>query len=352
LWSDKTTIDCFEIDINTGEKLSPQKTIWEGFSQAIPEGPHIYKKDSWYYLLAAEGGTSKDHIITMARSASIWGPYQTFDGNPILEACKESDDVQHTGHGDLFQDQEGRWWLVCLGVRKTQGRYILGRETFLSSVQWAKDEWPILQPVKLNPTIGLEESSEIQLLRSVSPSPLIELVHIRDTDYEMYDISSDTHHITLISSVIDLSGSKGPVAFVGKRQRSLEGVASVSLIQPAHDNDTKAGLAYYKDEHRYIRIFYDSKSSEIVSEMVNRAKSLSSRSSVDYKEAGDVVFRIRYTALSLEFSYSSNGSDWTVTESFDTAIMTDYDFTGPVIGVFATAEKDPTKVRFRGLEIL
>ncbi|MBE6855403.1 MAG: glycoside hydrolase family 43 protein [Ruminococcus sp.] len=46
-----------EIDIVTGEKLTPSQCIWQGSGGRYLEGPHLYKINGRYLLLAAEGGT-------------------------------------------------------------------------------------------------------------------------------------------------------------------------------------------------------------------------------------------------------------------------------------------------------
>jgi len=81
-----TRIHLFEIDLRTGEKLSEEKEIWKGTGGEYPEGPHLYKKDEWYYVVISEGGTFEGHMITVARSRDIWGPYEAFERNPILTA--------------------------------------------------------------------------------------------------------------------------------------------------------------------------------------------------------------------------------------------------------------------------
>lgn len=68
----------------TGEQLSESKRIWNGTGGRHPEGPHIYKKDGWYYLLISEGGTEYGHKVTIARSRDIDGPYESNPANPIL----------------------------------------------------------------------------------------------------------------------------------------------------------------------------------------------------------------------------------------------------------------------------
>ena len=82
-------INLCEIDPMTGKQLTPSKKIWNGTGGRYPEGPHIYKKDGWYYLLISEGGTEVAHSITIARSRYIDGPYVGNPANPILtHACQ------------------------------------------------------------------------------------------------------------------------------------------------------------------------------------------------------------------------------------------------------------------------
>ena len=64
-----------EIDIETGKKLTPSKSIWQGSGGRFLESPHMYHLDGGYYLMAAEGGTEYGHMITYARSDSPWGPF-------------------------------------------------------------------------------------------------------------------------------------------------------------------------------------------------------------------------------------------------------------------------------------
>lgn len=109
VWDPQCTIRGFEIDLRTGTPLSEIREIWNGaMGKGDAEGPHVYKKDGFYYVLAAEAGTFEQHAITMARSRHIWGPYENAPSNPILTANRTSGVVQHTGHGDLFQGKDGQ----------------------------------------------------------------------------------------------------------------------------------------------------------------------------------------------------------------------------------------------------
>ena len=133
------------INPDTGEILSEGKVVWEGTGGCCPEGPHLYKKDGWYYLMIAEGGTEYGHMETIARSRTIEGPYEAYAGNPILSNRSLGAGIMGTGHADLVDDIHGNWWGVCLGIRPIcyPPKYNLGRETFLFPVEWEKDGWPV-----------------------------------------------------------------------------------------------------------------------------------------------------------------------------------------------------------------
>ena len=94
------------------------KEIYAGSGISIPEGPHLYKKGGYYYLLTAEGGTEYGHAVTMARSRNIEGPYELHPGNPILTSRDNlRADLQKAGHADLVETPDGQWYMVHLCAR-------------------------------------------------------------------------------------------------------------------------------------------------------------------------------------------------------------------------------------------
>lgn len=140
------TIKQFEIDVTSGKPWSEPREIWGGFARYDTEGPHIYKRGAWYYLLVAEGGTFEHHLLSIARSRNVAGPYESCADNPVLTADGKDEYIQNVGHGDLFQDECGSWWAAVLGVRNQPGQP-LGRESFLTPVDWPEEGWPkIYQP--------------------------------------------------------------------------------------------------------------------------------------------------------------------------------------------------------------
>lgn len=139
-----------EIDLQEMKLVGERKPIWGGalIGAAAPEAPHLYKKDGWYYLMIAEGGTEHFHAVTIARSRDIWGPYEGNPGNPIMthRHLGENYPICNTGHADLVELADGSWYIVMLASRIYGGYHKnLGRETFLAPVEWEL-EWPVISP--------------------------------------------------------------------------------------------------------------------------------------------------------------------------------------------------------------
>ena len=351
-----TKIHLFEIDLETGEKLSEEKKIWDGTGGIYPEGPHIYKKDGYYYLMISEGGTHEDHSITVARSKDIWGPYDAYENNPILTARGTGNYICYTGHCEFFCDGEGNWWGVCLGVRKDKGnRFIMGRESFLTTGKWPQGEWPSMTQVVPNPILADgKELARAKDALALTAAPGVDYLYVRDANLSDHEFLNDGKTINLTASKADMSQWKETITFVGKRQRKLEAKATVSLKTSSLSKDygLKAGLALYKDEHRFVRIFYDVTASSMVLEVLNDAKSISRVSKHDFQVKDWVYFLFEYTESSFRASYRALKEEgWTAFDVLDTIELTGPDFVGPVIGIFATADTGNVKVQFDDLEL-
>ena len=135
------------IDPMTGEMLSEGVFLSAGAGGRYCEAPHIFKRGEYYYLLMAEGGTEYGHMVTIMRARSPLGPYdEACPHNPILSHRDDGfSPIQCTGHADIFDDQNGNSWLVCLGTRPFINMlHHLGRETFLAPVVWNEEGWPVV----------------------------------------------------------------------------------------------------------------------------------------------------------------------------------------------------------------
>ncbi|MET7642066.1 family 43 glycosylhydrolase [Streptomyces sp. NPDC005426] len=134
------------LDTTTGQLLEEPRQLWSGTGLASPEGPHLLRRGSWWYLLLAEGGTERGHSVTVARSRSPRGPFEPHPHNPVLTHRSTDHPVQNTGHADLVEGPDGQWSMVHLGVRPRGGGpgfHVNGRESFLVGVDW-QDDWPVI----------------------------------------------------------------------------------------------------------------------------------------------------------------------------------------------------------------
>ena len=128
-----------QLDLDTYQLIGEKYFLWRGTGGDWVEGPHMYKRNGRYYLMTAEGGTGFYHAITMASSNTLTEGFKSNPKNPILTSRHLSMNnwVNSTGHGDIVELEDGRWYMVCLGIRnEVNYRSNMGRETHLLPVQW------------------------------------------------------------------------------------------------------------------------------------------------------------------------------------------------------------------------
>lgn len=243
-----------EIDINTGKFLAEPTPLWGGIGQNAPEAPHIYKRDGWYYQLIAEGGTELNHMVTIARSKTLYGQYEPCPHNPILtHQNMKGHIIQATGHADLIEDNHGQWWAVFLGYRQThQYFHHLGRETFLAKVDWV-DGWPVInegKPIQ----IEMEYPGFHVVQQPTQPYETnftaydMKWVYLRNPQENCYQFTPNG--LALTGNAYNLSDVANP-AFLGIRQNYLTGTATFAMaFQPTQPNEEAGVSVFYKfDAH-------------------------------------------------------------------------------------------------------
>ena len=344
LKQDGCVIKQFEIDIETGKSVSKTKTIWDGHAKIHSEGPHIYKKDGWYYLLIAEGGTFEHHMLTIARSKDIWGPYASYEKNPILTSDGTSEYIQGVGHGDLFQDLEGKWWAAVLGYRDAGGIFPLGRETFLTPVTWPENGWPSISQPKLEFAREHLSQSNARFPRGMSAERLADC-YLRNPNPKHYEFSLDGRTISVNASSTDLSARNGTATFLGQRQRQPVSTSTVVLrLDKAHAGLTlRAGLSLFKDDVRHAEIFYDYATSYLSLAFTQRGVSapVLLGSTFLNRNWDRVALKIQSWTEQYDFFYQLDAiGEWILLGSIDAIEMTARDFTGTILGVFASGNGD------------
>lgn len=248
--------------VNGGVDFS-KKPVWI-------EGPHIYKKDGYYYLMAAEGGTSVNHSEVILRSKKVDGDYVPNPNNPILTQrhlpANRKNPVSATGHADLVQTQNGEWWSVFLATRPydAEDHYNIGRETFLAPVEW-KDGWPIINPgheeVQYSyprPKLPLGKKPKLPVNGNFtyredfkeSKLPLYWLT-LRAPGTQWYSLSKPAGSLTLDVRPETVSGADNP-SFIARRQQHNHGNASIKLeFKPSSSNEFAGVVALQSEKHYY-----------------------------------------------------------------------------------------------------
>jgi alpha-N-arabinofuranosidase len=244
------------MDTKTGKFLAPARPVWGGTGGSSPEAPHIYKRNGWYYQIVAEGGTELGHMVTIARSRNLFGPYEPCPHNPILtHRHLKGRMIQGTGHGDMIEDHNGGWWMVFLGFRQTsQYFHHLGRETFLAPVDWV-DDWPVVNRGR-EIELVMEADRPGSGTQRPRPSPdtnfadglPMQWVHLRNPRMEDYGFSDG---LRLRGSRYNLSDVANPT-FAATRQTDLKCSASIELrFDPAAENEEAGISVFYKFDAHY-----------------------------------------------------------------------------------------------------
>ncbi|KAL2813597.1 glycosyl hydrolase [Aspergillus granulosus] len=265
--ADNNMIHHYSLDLRSGE-IGPVSYLWNGTGGAYPEGPHLYKKDGYYYLLIAEGGTETNHSATMARSKSRTGPWEPCPHNPVLSNRNTAEYFQTVGHADLFQDSEGNWWGVALSTRSGPEwkNYPMGRETVLVPATWEKGEWPVLSPVRgvmrgpLPPKYPVKNAIEKPDHLTFPPGSEIpkHLMYWRLPDASSYAVSPKGHPNTLrltpstYGPSYNASSVTDPITLVARRQTDTLFSFSVDLEFAARSANVEAGISVFLTQDQHI----------------------------------------------------------------------------------------------------
>jgi beta-xylosidase len=212
------------VDLSTGEALEEVRPLWSGSGRMSPEGPHLHRRGERWYLLVAEGGTDRGHAVSIARSPSPEGPWESCPDNPVLSASGSHSPVQNTGHADLVETPDGGTAMVLLGVRPVglvQAFSPLGRETFLTAVDWV-DGWPRARLPELAAGPGVEETFDLADTGALDDPGWLA---VRRTPASVGTTTAAGLSITADGTTLD-----DPVPlFVGRRQRHLRATVATTV---------------------------------------------------------------------------------------------------------------------------
>ncbi|RYY52836.1 MAG: glycoside hydrolase family 43 protein, partial [Chitinophagaceae bacterium] len=342
--------------VNGGVDIS-KKPVWI-------EGPHILKRNDWYYLYAAEGGTSVNHSEVVLRSKSVWGPYVPFDKNPILTQRDLPEDrkypVTSTGHAQLVEGPDGKTYAIFLAVRPYKGDYYnTGRETFIAPVEWQND-WPVINPgqqeVQYSYTAAFPEHKQpgtlpqsgnfsytVDFRKNDDPS----LLFMRKPDSSAFSRSADAGLTLQLKpeTVMDFSNP----SFIGKRQQHLNSTAETRLVFTPRSANEKAGLLVFQNESHF---YFLAKSISSSGETIQLYQSTPGKKEMELLAESTLAAKgplyLRCTAGwdQYSFSYSTDGKKWKLLkDKLDASFLstkTAGGFTGVLYGMYGTSSGQAT----------
>lgn len=328
--------DCTEV---TGEI----KQVWAGTGERCSEGPHILKKDGWYYAIVAEGGTGYGHGINIARSKSLYGPYEECPYNPVLRQTDSDAPIQRSGHGDLVETQNGEWWCTYLCGRPNEGYYTtVGRETGLDPVYWTDDGWFVINNGKPSieqnmPNLPVEEYKRNTYYDFTKGELSLDWEWVRNPDYSNVRFKDMGLEITTQKGwLYDVSAKNTLV----RREQELSYTAETKVKFTPLEEGQQAGLTCYYSTASYIRFGLCNVGVELV---INRNKGEERITVIKESISDEIYLKVIVKGQQRSFYYSIDGVNWNMAAVLNNCIYLCDEgvpedkkrHTGTLVGIYA-----------------
>ncbi|MGL5258834.1 MAG: glycoside hydrolase family 43 protein [Lachnospiraceae bacterium] len=359
-----------EYDSQKKEIIGYPKRIWSGGTdRGCIEAPHITKRNDYYYIMCAEGGTGYNHCVTMGRSKNVFGPYEKDPKNPIITSAPgesfERHDPDHlkpqyynpdsilqkSGHGSYVETPTGEVYLFHLTSRPhvPELRCTLGRETAIQEMEWTSDNW-----------LRLKNGGNLaQLMVKEANLPEYKMATIPDFDDFNEEILRNYYYAPRImperfASVIARKGyvrlrgqesrcSLNKVSILARKVTSITSMATTKMEFTPHTHQQSAGLILYYDNmnYLYLRKYY----SETLSQSAISIIGLENGEKTEYLDTRTAVseeplyFRVVLNGKNTHFEWGySEENLQQIGVEFDTTKLSDEyckygEFTGTMVGI-------------------
>ena len=359
LWKEGDIKIC-EIDVETGKKIGEIHHLGTGLGGRYPEGPHIYKKDGYYYLMLAEGGTEQGHHVNILRSRNLFGPYEPNRANPILSHFNmemQNSEIQGLGHADLVQAPDSTWWMICLGYR-TSGYllHVMGRETMLAPVRWDENAWPVVNgngtlttdmhcstlpqaPMPLDPV-----REEFNYVKRDVPADSYSSIglpwgwhSIGNPDYSCYSLTEHKGWLRLKPTTTTLDKATSPT-FVARRQTEKVFTAT-TLLDASHIGEgMQTGITAYAAPLNHYDVIVEKRGGKLYAKGNIRIGELAHCDKEVPLNSNKVYLRITSDAAYYYMQVSDDGKSYQTLGKMDFRYVSTEvigGFTGVMLGVFA-----------------
>lgn len=351
-----------EYDVQTRSLVGPIRNIFRGSPLGLTEGPHLYKRGAYYYLMTAEGGTGYRHAVSLARSSHIAGPYELHPQWHVLTSRFFPDAVlQRSGHGDIVETQQGETYLVHLTGRPIPGlqRSPLGRETAIQKVQWDSDGWLRMSGEAFAPQEAV--SAPPLPIHPFAPEPIrhdfddvqlpLAFQWLRTPYSErLFDLQARPGFLRLIGR--ESVGSWFEQALIARRQTSLNYCAETVVEAMPVNYQQMAGLiAYYnRFAFHYLALTWDADLGTCLQifscagDWPDGRLTLGLELAVAVPASMPILMRVEVDGCALRFFYALGAEPWRrIGPVLDASLLADEagqgehgNFTGAFVGMNAT----------------
>jgi len=347
-----------EYSVKERRLIGERVNIFKGTALGFTEAPHLYKRNGWYYLLTAEGGTHWNHAVTMARSRNLTGPYELHPDTHMMSARHRPDaELQRAGHASLVETQNGETYMAYLCGRplRNRGRCTLGRETAIQKMVWGEDGW--LRTVDGQEIPSVETPAPSLPAQTFPPTPTredfngpqlpIDFQWLRTPwPEQIFSLTARPGFLRLVGR--ETLGSLFRQSLVARRQQShCFTSATVVEFEPEHFQQMAGFICYYNStKFHYLYISHDERLGKHLRVMSCIPDSLQADAftpPIAVSAGKPVHLRVEVDYDRLHFAYRVEGSDnnwrW-LPQQFDASILSDEciapgqaHFTGAFIGM-------------------
>lgn len=369
----------FEISADGKKQLSEAKLLYYGHQKRAPEGSHLLKKDGYYYLFQAEGGTGPGHRISVSRSKKLFGVYEPCPYNPIMRQTDELAGIQRCGHGKPVKTPKGEWFMVYLCGRQIEGQYsMLGRETAMDPIYWDAEGWPMVNRLQ-GPSV-LQKKPDLSPWKPDGSMEQQGINPLTGEERRVGDVLT-TDWVTPRPPVkgairqqegrILLSGSREPLSsmyarnIVLRRQEHFRFDFCAVLKVPGLAEKQHAGITAYYDENTYVRyavcLKEDGYYAELVEHIGSETKVTHAVKLAQIREGDSIRLEMNTDYLQRRFSMTMGEglTEETLLDEYvlnqvyylcDEGIKLGKRFTGAMLGIYAYAgTEQPLEAEFTQL---
>jgi xylan 1,4-beta-xylosidase len=370
LYSGHRTLRAYDFDYQNLKVVGEEKLLVNGGVDISKkpewiEGPHIFKRKNWYYLCAAEGGTSVNHSQVILRSENPLGPYVPYENNPILTQRhldpNRKNPVTSAGHAELVTGPDGKTYALFLAVRPYEGDYYnTGRETFIAPVEW-KNDWPIINPndqeIQYSYQFDFKESKRANTTpqsgnfayrktfdKTLDPS----LLFLRTLDTSWFNLSERNGLSMELKP--ETCMDKGQPAFIGKRQQHLFGSASTQMAFTTSKENEQAGMLVFQNEDHFYYLCKSVANGKPVIQLLASNPKTKTTTLVKQETIANtpkVYLKIEAKGKHYDFFYALKTDQWQLLQAdVDAKLLSTKvagGFVGTLYALYATSNGEETK---------